>query len=225
MKISIITGVWKRPDIFKMFAKGVHNLNHDINVIVAGSEGAKSRKMVENEGFIYIEIANQPLATKMNATALKAKELDSDYTICMGSDDVLSPELFQHYLKWMKKGYDFIGIQDMYFYDVVSGKAQYWGGYRERNRFMHSAGAGRCISKHLMNKWQWLPWKVKHNDFLDNSMQGRINGTQKILNIKSLGVYALDIKSPTNMTPYKRWDNTADIDPEIIKKEFDYIFE
>jgi len=219
----MITGVWKRPEVFKMFAKGVHHLNAEINVIVAGSEGDKSRKMVEAEGFQYIEIPNQPLALKMNTTALAA--VDSDYTICMGSDDILSPELFDHYLHWMGRGYDFIGCQDFYFYDIKSGKSAYWGGYRDRRRRMHTAGAGRCISKRLMDRWGWRPWKVGDDAMLDNSMQGNIRGKQRIVNLKKEGLFALDIKSPTNMTPFKLWDNTRFIDSDIIKQQFNYLFE
>ena len=225
MKISMVTGLWKRPDVFEMFAKGVHNLGIEIDVIVAGSEGEQSRKMVEAHGFHYIEIPNQPLAKKMNATTLKAKELGSDYVICMGSDDIMSPELMQLYIKFMNEGYEFIGIQDMYFYDTVSRKSLYWGGYRDSKRWMHTAGAARCISSTLMDKWQWQPWKVSDSAFLDNSMQGRIMGRQKVINIRKEGLFALDIKSSTNMTPFARWDNTRLIDTETIKKEFPYVFE
>ena len=113
MKISLVTGVWKRPEVFEMFAKGVHNLNIELEVIVAGSEGETSRKMVDAHGFHYIEIANQPLAKKMNATTLKAMELGSDYVVCMGSDDIMSPELMQQFIECMNKGYDYIGITDL----------------------------------------------------------------------------------------------------------------
>ncbi len=220
----MVTGVWKRPEVFKMFAKGVHHLNMDIDVIVAGSEGDKSRKMVEAEGFQYIEIPNQPLALKMNTTTLAAADLNPDYVICMGSDDILSVELLEHYKIWMDKKYDFIGCQDFYFYDLKSKKAAYWGGYRDRRRRMHTAGAGRCISKRLMDRWGWRCWKVSDSDMLDNSMQGRIRGKQRIINLKNEGLFALDIKSPTNMTPFKLWDNTKFIDSEIIENKFDYLF-
>lgn len=226
----MVTGVWKRPEVFEMFAKGVHHLNAEIEdlnleVICAGSEGEKSRKMVEAHGFHYIEIPNKPLAVKMNATTLKAKELDSDYVICMGSDDIIHPDLMREYLKWMQKKTDFIGVTDFYFYDTESGKSLYWGGYRERYRLNVTAGAARVISKQLMNRWDWMPWFTKHDDFLDNSMQGRIRGKIKILNMKSLGLYGLDIKSSTNMTPFEAWDNTEFIDSDIIKEKFDYLFE
>lgn len=229
MKISLITGVWKRPEVFKMFAKGVRhltdNLDIDLNVIVAGSEGKTSKKLVEDEGFIYIEMPNEPLSTKMNATALIAKELGSDYVLCMGSDDVMSVELMQEYIKWMELGYDFIGVLDFYFYDTVSGRALYWGGYRERYRRGVTCGAARCVSSSLMDKWDWQPWKLGHDDYLDNSMEGRIQGKQKILSLKSLKMYALDIKSSTNMTPFERWGNTRFIDANILKNKFSYLFE
>ncbi len=223
MKISLVTGVWKRPEIFEMFAKGVHNLGVDLDVIVAGSEGDKSRNMVEAHGFHYIEIANKPLSKKMNATTLKAKELDSDYVICMGSDDIMSPELMQEYIKWMVLGYDYIGIIDLYFYDMVSKKAMYWGGYKERYRRYVPAGCCRVISKNLMNLWGWKPWNLGDDDFLDNSMEKKPKGKQKILSLKKLGMYALDIKSSTNMTPFQLWHNTAFIDPETIKHKFPYV--
>jgi hypothetical protein len=70
LKLAIVTGVWKRPEVFKLFAKGMHDLRAssslDITVIVAGSEGIKSRSMVEQYPFYYIEAKNDPLAAKMN---------------------------------------------------------------------------------------------------------------------------------------------------------------
>jgi len=222
MKITFVTGVWKRPEVFEMFAQGVQNLGVDVDVIIAGSEGNTSRSMVEAYGFDYIEIANTPLATKMNATTLAAK--GSDYVVCMGSDDIISPELIQEYVKYMKQGYDFIGVKDFYFWDTVSKRAIYWGGYRERYRKGVTAGAARCISARLMDEWDWMPWKVEHSKYLDNSMEGRITGKRKVLSLKELGLYALDIKSSENMTPFALWDNTEYIDERIIKKQFPYLF-
>ncbi len=218
MNITMVTGVWKRPEVFALFARGVHNLNADIRVIVAGSEGAPSRTMVEDQGFEYIEIANQPLATKMNATTLAAR--GSDYVICMGSDDILSPELFDEYRRLMDEGWDFIGVTDFYFYDLTTRKALYWGGYREPYRKGHTCGAGRCISKGLMDAWDWKPWKVGDDLMLDNSMQGRIRGSVKTFSLKESGLMALDIKSSTNMTPFEKWDNAYFIDPKIITDTF-----
>jgi len=53
MKISIVTGVWKRPEVFEMFAQGIKNLGVEVDVIVAGSEGKRSRDMVQAHRVIY----------------------------------------------------------------------------------------------------------------------------------------------------------------------------
>ena len=97
MKVAIVSAVWQRPEVFEMFAKGIKHLvsnckDIEFTVIISGSEGDKSKSMVEKHGFIYIEIPNDPLAVKMNATVIRAKEYDVDYILGVGSDDVITPE-------------------------------------------------------------------------------------------------------------------------------------
>jgi hypothetical protein len=178
MRIAIVTAVWGRPEVFKLFAMGVHELEKiegiDLITVVAGSEGEKSRTMVEAEGFVYIETPNQPLAEKHNKSVMKASLFNPDYIFCTGSDDLFHPNLFLHYIHWMKKGIDYIGVIDFYFYDLRTTRALYWGGYREDFRLGHTAGAGRAISKKVMDQWHWQPWEAKHNRVLDNSIQEKL---------------------------------------------------
>ena len=75
-----------------------------------------------------------------------------------------------------------------------------------------------------MERWNWQPWTVGDDAMLDNSMQGKIRGKQRVLNLKRLNAYALDIKSVENMTPFERWGNTKFINSEIILDKFDYLF-
>lgn len=220
MKITIVTGVWQRPNVFEMFAKGIKNLGVDLRVIVAGSEGKRSEEMVLAHGFEYIEINNKPLGRKMNATTLAAK--GSDYVVCMGSDDVLSPELFQHYLKYMSEGYDFIGLSDFYFYDTKTKRAMYWGGYTDKRKGM-TVGAGRVISSRLMNSMNWTPWNNEADKSLDSIMNNQIKGKQKVLRLKDLNVLAVDIKSSTNITKFKQWENAEFINPNILTNKFTYL--
>jgi hypothetical protein len=217
----IVTGMWKRPDIFDIFAK--HTATLGVDVIVAGSEGKVSRKQAEKYGFKYIEIDNQPLATKMNATTIKAVEDGYSHVICLGSDDLISKELLNEFIRYMKQGFDFIGVLDWYFYDTTTEKASYWGGYVDRQRIGHTCGAGRVISASLLKEWNGQPWEVQHSDFLDNSMQGKLlkaNRHVKTFRLKDKGLFAVDVKSSTNMTPFELWPNTAYIDPTIITSRF-----
>ena len=76
----------------------------------------------------YIETENNPLSNKMNATVLRAKALQSDYVLCMGSDDS-APQSICLIRAQMREGIDFIGLTDFYFYHIPTRKAMYWGGY------------------------------------------------------------------------------------------------
>jgi len=212
-RLAIVTGVWKRPEIFEIFANQTKKLKHkdvDIVVIVAGSEGKESKSMVEKHGFKYIEIKNQPLAHKMNATTLLAKEYNVDYVLCVGSDDIITQKLFNVYVQEMQNGTDFVGVLDWYFYDTRTDRFAYWGGYIDSRRG-HTCGAGRLLSRKLMDAFSWSPWNIEHSHILDDSMQKKlkdIDHSSYIFRLKDKGVYGIDIKSSTNMTPFQLWDNT-----------------
>lgn len=240
IKLGIVTGVWQRPEIFELFAKGVLNLHQyqsshyssgwikdtDFEIIVAGSEGLTSKKMVNKYGFHYIEIKNDPLAEKMNATIARAKVLGCTHVLCVGSDDIITPLLMEKYIEYIRNGYDYIGVLDWYFYDTVTKKSLYWGGYRDERRKGYTCGAGRILSASLLNKWGWQVWENKHSKVLDNSMQEKLKRTKhsiKTFTLKEFGLYALDIKSSTNMTPFDVWDNAHYINTEIIKSTFSFL--
>ena len=217
-RLAIVTGVWQRPEIFKIFANQTKKLKHkdvDIVVIVAGSEGEDSKSMVEKHGFKYIEIRNTPLAHKMNATTDLAGQYAVDYVLCVGSDDIISQELFDIYVEQMNKGIDYVAVLDWYFYDTQTDKFAYWGGYTDK-REGHTCGAGRLLSNRLMRLFGWQPWNIEHSHILDDSMQKKlidIPHTSYIFKLKDKGVYGIDIKSSTNMTPFELWANTQYIEP------------
>lgn len=223
LKLAIVTGVWKRPEVFKLFAKHTKRLlksNIDIQVFVAGSEGKTSEDMVRKEGFFYVEMPNHPLAEKMNTPLQMAKQWGADYVLCVGSDDIITPQLLLIYQAYMRAEYDFIGVLDWYFYDLTSKKALYWGGYKD-SRKGATCGAGRVLSKDLLNKWGWRIWENKHNRILDNSMEEKLKQTTHkavTFSLKDFDIYAFDIKSSTNMTPFEQWPNSRYINAKKIEK-------
>lgn len=234
MKVTFITAVWRRPEIFAMFAKGIHHLkkmnpNVEINVCVSGSEGITSRSMVEKEGFFYVEVPNDPLGAKMNAASLLAKQTDADYYILLGSDDVIHDDLFKVYLHLMNTGIDYIYVTDCYFFNAEDGSASYWGGYIGNNNRGHALGAGRVLSKEVMRKAEFKCWHdVELSHVLDTAFDQIIEPLiekRAALKCGTFGVYILDIKSSVNMTKFELWPNTKMIDPEIIKSKFSYLWE
>lgn len=231
LRIAFVTGIWKRENIFNIFAEGIKLLKKkfkevEIQCFVAGSEGAKSEKQVHKHKFEYIEVANSPLGVKFNRAAQLAQKWQPDFCMMLGSDDLISPDLFSLYLINCKKQIDYSYITDCYFYDVVSGKASYWGGYTKPFNKGHAAGIGRLLSARLMEAMNWQPWLTdKLHDLLDTSMDfklKRINHTRSEIRVNKNGGCALDIKSSVNMTPFNLWDNTSYIDNavELFEKHF-----
>ena len=246
IKLAIVTSVWGRPEVFNCFLIGIRELvknctDFEINLIISESSQDdvnhlhNTKNLARQIGFGHceyydfkvLEIPNEPLAAKVNATTYAAGKLGVDYVLCLGSDDIISPELLNEYGKLMRKGIDFIGVTDFYFYDTVSKRSLYWGGYTEPNRKGHTAGAARCLSAHLLDQWDWMPWENKDSLMLDKSMQDKLKVTPHTIetfSMKSKGLFAVDIKSSTNMTPFEKWNNSDFIDNAILQKQFPYIF-
>lgn len=242
IRVAIVTSIWKRPEVLRMYIDGLLNLakncsDFDFRFIISGSaqdEFLNNEDIVneiqfrlpENGRYKYIEIPNEPLAAKVNATTYACKNLDVHYVICLGSDDIMSPELLNEYAEYMRKGIDFIGVTDCYFYDTVSNQSLYWGGYREEYRKGHTAGAFRALSARLLSQWDWMPWENKDSAVLDKSMQDKLKITPHTIetfSMKERGVYGIDIKSSTNMTPFRKWDNSEFISNDFVEKHFPYI--
>lgn len=231
IKIAFISAVWKRPEVFQHFVRGIKNITQafphiEFKTFVAGSEGEASEQMVtKHSNFFYVEVPNEPLAEKHNAALRLSLTHRPDYVICLGSDDILSPSLVQVYLDEINKGAESITLKDFYFYDLTSGKASYWGGYIDHRRG-NCAGAGALISARLLDLWRWKIWRTTHNKVLDNSLHDRLSITPHArvsLSLKEKGVYAVDLKSNTNMTPFELWPNTVYIPREEIVNEFSYL--
>jgi hypothetical protein len=219
IKPCIVTGMWKRPEVFKIF--GQHYKDLGIDVIVAGSEGKRSKELAESFGFIYLERPNQPLADKMNATITEGLKRGYTHFICVGSDDLLTKDLVDEYKRLIRLGYEFIGVLDFYFYELETGKASYWGGYRDRKRFRNTCGAGRVLSRKLVESWNGKVWEGQR--YLDSSMQQKLATSdlpKYVFKLKDKGLFAVDIKSKTNLTPFSLWNNSSYINGQILENEF-----
>lgn len=224
MKITAVTAVYKRPEVFEFFAKGIKEMG-SVEMVVVGSEDYY-KDIVKGHGFHYVEAPNQPLTHKHNVGVLKARELESDYVLLLGSDDVIHPDTWNYYLKKIKEGFTFICTTDLYFYNLENKKALYWGGYTEKNRKDHPAGPGKVIAKEILNQWKWEPFMPGHDGILDTSIQRRLEVTKCkyfSFRLKDEGLYSLDIKSGFNMTPFAVWNNSEFIDADKLKAQFNYL--
>lgn len=220
MKLSLVTGAWQRHTLFEFFCRYYKDLQKkiDFELIVACSE-PETIAIAKKYGHSIAKIANQPLYRKFNAASEMAK--GSDYCIMIGSDDFLTAETLKHYIELFKEGYDYIFTLDWYFYDTKTKKGLYWKGYSEPYRYGKGCGAGRALSKNLMDKMKWNPWISGFDNLLDTGMEkqlDRIPHTEYGFRLRDEGLFALDIKSDVNMTKFERWDNSIEFDgKEMIK--------
>lgn len=230
MKIAFVTAVWKRPEIFRLFADNMKRLKANfsetpvnIGFAVAGSEGYKSRYMVEKVGGFYIEADNGKLTRKWNmATKCAENEMRPDWFIFLGSDDLIPAKTMEFYIKKMKEGFDYINMLDTYFFDTVSKKGLIWLGYNNTMKSMPS-GVGKAVHRNVLEKAVFEPFVSGYDTVLDPAFDKKINNIVKhpfSFRLEQEGLFALDIKSSTNMTPFELWDNSEYLDGKEMLEKF-----
>ncbi len=229
MKLVILTAIWKRPEVFEYFKTFYKRVRKDmkdyldIECVVVGSEGKASEALCIEDGMYYVECDNQPLCVKWSVGSMACEQLNPDYVLCMGSDDIFCTRLMDEYYKHIQQGYDYICLKDSYFFNVDDKKGVYWGGYTKSYNKGISAGVGRCISKRLATVWKWRFWDTGHDAVVDQGMEERLKmspHTKKMVSCRELNMLCLDIKSKVNMTPLENWDNSAEADGKAILYEY-----
>jgi len=220
MKLVVLACMWKRPEIFRLFADGLRRLQDkfDIVPLIVGSEGEASRSLCS--GFWYIEHDNKPLGLKYNAGMLAAQKLNPDYVMGMGSDDFISDDTMAYILECCKEGYDLIGFSDMWMYDTLTDRLGYWKGFTARHRIGESMGMARTLSKRVLGKMHWMPRHNKANKGLDWTMTQKLKRIPHVTHITSLkekGLFAVDVKSKENICSFDLYDTTPE-SKELLKQ-------
>lgn len=227
MKIAIITAMWRRPHVFDLFGINTNKLisecsEHEIQVFVAGSEGDTSRSQAHEYDFNYIEHPNQPLYAKFNAATRLAGEWHPNYVMVMGSDDIMDLKMLRNYYRHMDKGVDLIGSLGWYFYDINKDFAYLWNGYAEKWNKGMTCGAGRMLSRKLMEALNWEPWQPQVlGEGMDRTMERRLKQIPHTRAAIAMGEgMGLGINSEVNITNKSSIKNTIRIPSEQVKKRF-----
>lgn len=220
MRLGILTAIWKRDDVFKVFKQGIERLkehsNIEIEIVCVGSEGEHSANQCKE--YHYVETPNNPLSDKWNSGMLKMKELNVDYVLCLGSDDLVSNSLLDRYIEAMEYNFDFIGLLDCFLYDSISNKLVFWTGYNGI-RVGETAGIGRCLSKRLLDIFEWKPWNNAKDRGLDGEMFKKLRNiphTQKVFGCIKDNIFALDIKDKNSMTGIEHFQQYPQFKPELM---------
>ena len=200
MKIVVLTAIWKRHELFEIFKLGFKRINKDSkHELIFVSIGSEDIEFSDN----HIETPNQPLSDKWQSGIDYIKEeLDFDYILMLGSDDIICSNLLDVYTPAMEANVELIGLIDCYFLDARVNTFKYWKGYTN-NRRGESIGMARMLSKDLLIRMNWNIWKPGLKKGLDRSMMNNLRHlkpTKNIFNCKEENIVAIDIKTDINVS-------------------------
>lgn len=155
LKILLITCMYNRPLISRLFAMGVKRLQaynpkrFDIRCIAAVSDNASMNVCLEYgiDAYFY---HNNPVGNKHNSLLEVAFEYDWDwdYVLQLGDDDLMAGELLDKYETRAREKTEYFGVRDIYFVDSVTQKCTAFS-YEQTCKMM---GAGRMISRAALQK-------------------------------------------------------------------------
>lgn len=147
MKLLVFLAVWKRPEITEICFMGLerlrNNSRHPIEAFAVISEESMI-PLCKKYRIKYTFYKNEPLGEKKNYGLTKAMELDWDYMIEIGSDDLIKNELIEKYSNYFEK-YEMFGTKDSIIIDSKTGKCR-------RLQSDTPYGLGRCISRKTIEK-------------------------------------------------------------------------
>ncbi len=212
MRLLIVTTLYKRPELTGIILKYYHKLklkHQDISLLACGSS-EEDRLIASLNGWDYVSAPNAPLAQKHNRLFRAAREYIFDCIMLIGSDDLISEEIIEHYMNNYAWNYpSMVGFNMLHFYSVVEKKLIYFKGFPDDTTFRLTMGAGRLFSRSILEKMDFNLWnESKLNRGLDSVVSTYLKynriGEEEIKMSDIPDGMILDIKTDTNITEFKR---------------------
>ena len=194
MKILFYLAVWKRPEITEICFMGLKRLMKSFNAesLAVISEHSMI-PLCDKYGIKYCVHENMPLGKKKNFGLRQSLNLEWDYVVELGSDDLIKNELIQSYLPHFGER-DYLGVSSLAFINSRTGACRW---IKQGSLF----GLGRCLSRKVIEQTPDLYPEI--NSGLDKKILMRLatlNIFQKsIVTDKPL---TIDIKSDVNIWKY-----------------------
>jgi len=238
MKLIIATAIHNRLLITKAFLKAMRRVENDTGVKTVASvthDDEECISLCEQYGVEYIRHPNKPVGKKFNAAVTLAKKHNPSHVMILGSDDIPSTSFIEHSLTL--KG-DIIGILGMYFWGLNNRRAGFLRfGYWKTKTLL---GAGKLLSKKVLDACDWQPWPDGANYGMDSKMMGRVKSClnkQGVIaetykwRLADKGLFLVDVKYGqhiSSLSPLMRRGLTDENDYDVImrhlpKDEVEYL--
>jgi hypothetical protein len=230
-KVVVLTCTWQRPEITEIFVNCLLSVQEKtksifeyVNIVIDSDNSNLNVFKDRTNDFTYHNFPNTPISNKWNYGVGLTKDIDFDYILFLGSDDIMDQNVMLEYHNKMKDGNDFIGIIDMYVFNYINNKLYYWSGYDEKtDRKGETIGLGRCLSKKTIEKLNYTPWALNINKGLDKTLNNNIKKIQdlKVSKIKltDFNGFSCDIKGNVNITKLTDYNRLLiEVNNETINK-------
>ncbi len=219
--------MWQRPELFEIWAAGAKRLQADfpeanIEMVVAGSEGQKTRDIVEGHGFNYVEALNEPLGHKANVRLQWCKILNPTHVLLLGSDDLMSSTTLAYVLDKMNEGFDEVCAMDLYLHSTAHNETVYSEGYTNHRRGEPMA-VGRCMKSWLLDQLNWTLWpdNIKRGlDGFSRDTLATIPHARHTYWLKEQDLAIIDIKHETNLSKWTMRPNWEKVGGKILAEHF-----
>lgn len=169
-RVALLTALWKREEI----ATAVLNYYAAVAIrgiefmrLAVGSEGDRSRERAESNGWNYLEFPNRPVSDKWNAGAVLLKDWDVDAVVVVGDDDLISRRYFERLPTILRAGRTFAYFDAVHYFDRATQRCV--------RAVVPYVGAGRMLSRQLLELLEWQPWAPGRDRYLDRSMGEKIH--------------------------------------------------
>ena len=223
-KIVVFTPVWGRHDVLEIWHKGVERIKafwpEKIEIIpfcmVSNDE---DEAIIKGYGYQYVRCENKPLGAKHNAGLEALRNIEFDYILQLGSDDLITNEYLEYALAAMNKSIDVFGVDRLYFTEIGTDQACKFILTTQANELI---GAGRFISHRVIKLLDYELWPYDINRGLDMTSQANMSMYEafpKVISTENICV--LDVKSNTNIWSYETFgDNFPKVHIDQVKALF-----
>ncbi len=184
MKLGIVTSLWGRPRLTRLFGEYYDGLNiPGVELIKAAAYSEARDAAPLSDSWIKVYADNDPRSDKWNAASQALAEHGPDAILIVGSDDFVHSRHIERGLEIILQGQHLIHPRTCYFFDTVT-RCLALGTFSR-------VGAGRMISGELADSLDYVLWEPGQIRNIDRSMGLRMVGTPvewhpepKVLDVK-----------------------------------------
>jgi len=229
-KVLVFTPIWGRHKVVKIWKEGIDRINAywpDMFEFIpfAVCSTKEDVLFIESIGVNYTISDNDQLGKKHNEGLEATKNIEYDYIVQLGSDDVITNYYLHYAAHAMQNDYDVFGVDNLLFWSIAKKEGKLFNISNGKNKVV---GAGRFISKQAITECKFKLW-------IDDLQKGLDYVSQCKLETKGYDTHiirtdetpVIDFKTEVNIWKYDNFSgqktNKQYLTTLIGKKELDAI--